>query len=234
MDLKVGYSLRELAPTGRLRAALNLANTVLVRRDGNDRPVGITVDLAQELARRVGLGLDLELFDKGGDVADVVGAEWDICFLAADPQRLAEISFTPPYLRIEGRFLVKSDSPAKTLGDFDRLALSVAAVRGSAYSLYLLRSIGVPRVRLFESKQEARLAFDAGVAHAMVTMGSGSSVIDSSARLIEPPFMSVSQAIGVPADRPAAASFVAATLHQMTADNFVSSVLQKHGIQQSK
>ena len=46
--------VRDLAPTGKLRAAINLGNAILAQGSAQE-PRGITVDLARELARRTGL-----------------------------------------------------------------------------------------------------------------------------------------------------------------------------------
>jgi ABC-type amino acid transport substrate-binding protein len=46
--------IKELAPTGKLRATINLGNIVLAQGTP-DAPRGITVDLARELALRLGV-----------------------------------------------------------------------------------------------------------------------------------------------------------------------------------
>src|SRR6267143_2176536 len=113
---------QDLAPTGRLRAAINLGNPVLAQKDpASDELRGVSVDLARELGRRLAVPAELIAYDAAGKVTDAVktGA-WDIAFVAIDPARATEIAFTPPYVVIEGTYLVAADSPLRTIADVDR------------------------------------------------------------------------------------------------------------------
>src|SRR6185295_7734806 len=134
--------VKDFAPSGRLREAINQGNTVLAQKGRNGEALGITVDLARELAHRLGVPIDLVLFDAAGKVFDALkrGA-WDIAFLAVEPVRAAEIDFTAPYVLIEGTYLVRKDSPLKTIEDVDRAGVRIAVATGSAYDLYLTRTI---------------------------------------------------------------------------------------------
>lgn len=112
----------ELAPTGKLRAAINFGNPVLAQKDqASGEPRGVSVDLARELGRRLGVPVELVTYDAAGKVFDALktGA-WDIAFLAIDPARATEIAFTAPYVVIEGTYLVPADSPLRTIQDVDR------------------------------------------------------------------------------------------------------------------
>jgi polar amino acid transport system substrate-binding protein len=132
----------DLAPTGRLRAAINLGNAVLAQKDAGGELRGVTVDLARELARRAGMPLDLVPFEAAGKVFEALKAgTWDVAFLAIEPVRAAEIDFTAPYVLIEGTYMVPADSPLKTIADVDRPGVRIAVGRGSAYDLYLTRTI---------------------------------------------------------------------------------------------
>jgi len=65
--------VKELAPTGKLRAAINLGNPVLAQGTP-EAPRGVTVDLARELARRTGLDLELVPFPAAGKVFEALQA----------------------------------------------------------------------------------------------------------------------------------------------------------------
>ena len=67
--------VRILAPGGRLRAAINTGNIVLAERRADGALGGVSVDLASELARRLGLPLDLVPFDTAGKVTASAGAD---------------------------------------------------------------------------------------------------------------------------------------------------------------
>ena len=134
--------LKEFAPTGKLRAAINQGNTVLAQKGPNGEALGITVDLARELAKRLGLELELITFDAAGKVFEALKrGVWDIAFLAVEPVRAAEIDFTAPYVLIEGTYMVPKDSALKKIEDVDKAGVRIAVATGSAYDLYLTRTI---------------------------------------------------------------------------------------------
>jgi polar amino acid transport system substrate-binding protein len=113
-------AVSDLAPSGTLRAAINVGNAVLAAR-GTPEPTGISVDLARELARRLGVPVQLIVFDAAGKVVEAGKAGvWDIAFVALDPARAAEIAQTPPYVQIEGAYLVRNNSPLKSNDEVDR------------------------------------------------------------------------------------------------------------------
>ncbi len=135
--------VKDLAPTGTLRAAINAGNVVLVQKDENGAVRGITVDLARELARRLGIPIDLHVYETAGKVTDAVKTgEWDIGFIAIEPVRAAQlIGFTAPYVIIEGTYMVGADSPLKSIADVDHDGVRIAVAKGSAYDLFLTRTL---------------------------------------------------------------------------------------------
>src|ERR1700730_14963291 len=77
----------ELAPSGKLRAAINFGNSVLAQKDpATGEPRGVSAGLAREVAKRLGVPISFVGFDAAGKVTEAVktGA-LDICFLAIDP-----------------------------------------------------------------------------------------------------------------------------------------------------
>ncbi len=133
----------DLAPTGRLRVAINFGNPVLAQRDpAGGPPRGVSADLARELGRRLGVPVEYVTYDGAGAVTDAlkIGA-WDVCFLAIDPVRSAGIDFTAPYVVIEGTYLVPTDSKLREYADVDQDGVRIAVGRGSAYDLYLTRTL---------------------------------------------------------------------------------------------
>ncbi|WP_370875436.1 transporter substrate-binding domain-containing protein [Methylobacterium amylolyticum] len=114
--------VRDLAPTGRLRATINLGNPVLAQADpATGEPRGVSVDLARELGRRLGVPVELTTFDTAGKAfAALRDGACDVGFLAIDPARAAELAFTAPYVIIEGTYLVPDGSPLRAVADVDR------------------------------------------------------------------------------------------------------------------
>src|SRR3954469_5637624 len=133
--------LKELAPTGTLRASINLGNIVLANGTP-ENPGGITPALARELAKRLGVPSKLTCFDGAGKAFEAMKAgQVDLVFLAIEPVRAAEIEFTAPYVIIEGVSMVRKESPLKTPADVDRPGIRIGVNKASAYDLFLSRSL---------------------------------------------------------------------------------------------
>jgi polar amino acid transport system substrate-binding protein len=132
----------DLTPTGKLRAAINFGNPVLAGRDAAGAPCGISVDLARELARRLGVAIEFVAYDAAGKVVEGLKSKaWDVCFLAIDPLRAADIGFTAAYAVIEGVYLVAEASPVKSNAEIDRAGTRVGVIVASAYDLHLSREL---------------------------------------------------------------------------------------------
>ena len=134
---------RQLAPTGRLRAAINFGNPVLAQKDpATGEARGASVDLARELGRRLSLPVDLVPFDAAGKVVEAIKTDaWDVAFLAVDPERAAEIAFTAAYLEIPATYLVPQGSTIRSVAEVDRDGVRIAVADKSAYELWLSRNI---------------------------------------------------------------------------------------------
>ena len=225
--------VKDLAPTGKLRAAINLGNMVLAQKDpatGDMR--GVTVDLARELARRVGLPLELVPFDAAGKVFEALKAgAWDVAFLAIEPVRAAEIAFTAPYVIIEGVYLVPKDSPLRAVADVDRDGVRIAVNKGSAYDLYLTRTIKHAQLVRGENGIELfvrdRLEAAAGVKQPLVEYAK----TDPSVRIMDGRFMEIRQAMGAPKlryqGRDAAPRYLHAFVEEMKATGFIAEALRR-------
>src|ERR1700684_2469406 len=133
----------ELAPTGVLRAGINMSNFLLVTgKSPSGDPQGVAPDMAADIARRLGVPVAYVKFDRPSKLADAAGTNvWDIGLIGAEPARAEKIDFTPAYCEIEATYLVPAGSPFKTVADVDRPGSRIAVRRGSAYDLWLERNI---------------------------------------------------------------------------------------------
>jgi polar amino acid transport system substrate-binding protein len=221
--------VKDFAPTGTLRAAINHGNSVLVQRNAATGALsGITVDLAHELARRLGLPLELVPFDAAGKVFEALKTNaWDIGFLAVEPVRAAEIDFTAPYVIIEGVYLVPKDSPLKSPADVDRAGVRISVNKGSAYDLFLTRSIKHAAIVRSDDGvatfKKDRLEAAAGVKQPIVAYAR----TDPSVRVIEQRFMAINQAMGTPKGRAKAAQYLRGFVEEMKASGFVAGALKR-------
>ncbi|MDB5558748.1 MAG: periplasmic component of an type amino acid transport system-like protein [Enterovirga sp.] len=224
--------VRELAPTGRLRAAINLGNPVLAGLGPDGEPAGITVDLARELARRLSVTIEFVRFDGAGKVTDSAGKNvWDVAFLAVDPRRAEEISFTAPYVVIEGTYLVREDSPLRAIDDFDRTGIRIAVGRGSAYDLFLTRTLKQASLVRAETSEASMQLFStrgleaaAGVKQPLVAFARATPGY----RVIPGRFMVIEQAMGTPQGRPGASAYLRHFVEEMKASGFVAEAVARH------
>lgn len=132
---------RDLAPTGVLRASVNLGNPVLAQ-GAPDAPAGVTVDISREVAARLGVPVEFLCFDAARKSFEAMAeGRADLCFLAVEPAREAEVAFTAPYVLIEGVYAVPVDSPLTAPAEVDRPGVRIGVKEGSAYDLYLTRTL---------------------------------------------------------------------------------------------
>ena len=227
-------ALGQLAPSGTLRAAINFGNPVLAQRaPGTGTPGGVSVALAQELARQLGVPVSLIPFEEAGQVFEAAkSGAWDIAFLAIDPVRAAEIAFTAPYALIEGCYAVPLSSALHDAGEADHDGVHVAVAAGSAYDLYLTRALKHANLVRFSDTGEAVAAFErdhldvlAGVKQPLVKLIAERPGL----RLLDGRFMSIAQAMGLPQGHPAGFAYLQAFLAQAKASGFVAEALRASG-----
>ena len=227
-------TLKELAPTGRLRASINLGNVVLAQGTP-EAPRGVSVDLARELARRAGVPVELVTWPAAKPSFDTVKAgNADIGFLAHEPARAAEVEFTAPYVEIEGSYMVLKSSQITSNEEVDRSGVRIAVGPGSAYDLYLTRTLkiaqlvrshiggGTANIELF---LEEKLEVAAGVRQALEAWAAK----DASVRILPGRFMVIAQAMALPKGRLLAAAYVKAFIEEMKASGFVAEGLKRSG-----
>lgn len=225
---------RELAPTGRLRASINLGNSVLAQGTA-DAPRGASVELARELARRAGVPVDLITFTAAApSFATVKAGKADIGFLAREPARAAEVDFTAAYVLIEGTYMVRRESALQAIEDVDRPGNRIAVGPGSAYDLYLTRTLKHAQIvraaaggghGMIELFLKDRLEVCAGVKQAL----QAHAAHDPGVRIMDGRFMVIEQAMALPKGRPLATAYVQAFVEEMKASGFVADALKRSG-----
>ncbi len=226
--------VRELAPAGRLRAAINFGNSVLAQPDpAGGPPRGVSGELARELARRLGVGIDYVTFDAAGKVFEAAKENlWDIAFLAVDPVRAAAIAFTAPYVVIEGVYLVPKDSGLHTVEDIDRDGVRVAVAEDSAYDLYLSRTLKRATLVRQASGPEA---LDIFMRDSLEAAGGVRQPINAFAqahpniRVIPGRFMAIEQAMGTIKGREAGIAYLRSFIEEMKGSGFVARALEASG-----
>jgi polar amino acid transport system substrate-binding protein len=228
--------VKAFTPQGRLRASINLGNPILAGKDAAGQAKGVSVDLARAFAQRLGAELELVVFDTAGKSVDAVaGEQADIGFFAIDPKRGEHIAFTPPYVLIEGSYLVKDASPLQANEEVDRAGQRVVVGQGSAYDLYLSRELKAAEIVRAPSSPAVVphfLATGAEVAAGVKQQLEMDAKRSPGLRLLAGRFMVIRQAMGCPRSRGAqAAAALTAFVEEMKASGFVAEALKRHGIE---
>jgi polar amino acid transport system substrate-binding protein len=229
-------ALKDLAPGGKLRAAINFGNSVLAQKDpATGEPKGITPDLARELGRRLGVPVEFATYEAAGKVFDAVktGA-WDIAFVAIEPVRAAEIEFSAAYVIIEGTYMVPKDSALKTIADVDKPGVRIAVGLKSAYDLYLTRTIKNATIvratagggrAMIDMFLNDKLEVAAGVRQPLMAYAKDHPDM----RVMDGHFMEIQQAMGTPKGRTAGAEYLRAFVEDVKASGFVAEALKRSG-----
>ena len=225
----------ELAPTGVLRAEINMGNFLLVTgKHPSGDPSGVSADIAAAIAARLGVPVNYVPYARPGELAD--DAEkglWDIGNIGAEPQRAAVINFTAAYCEIEATYLVPAGSPIRAVGEVDRPGKSIAVTARSAYGLWLENNIKQAKLVQFDSADAAVKAFVddkmdayAGLRPALVGLAEklpGSRILDGQ-------FSAVQQAVGTPKKNVAGFAFLRDFVEEAKRSGIVASLIERHGV----
>jgi polar amino acid transport system substrate-binding protein len=220
----------DLAPSGVLRASINLGNPVLAQ--GTEAaPGGVTVDIARELARRLELPLELVCFDAARKSFEAMTTgRADLCFLAIDPARATEVAFTAPYVVIEGVYAVPRESALTTVAEVDAPGVRIGVKQGSAYDLYLTRTLreatvvrGAEGVDVFRAEG---LEAAAGIRQPITRYVAEHPEL----RLIDERFMQIQQAVGTAkSKRPETVAYLHDLIEDLKSSGFVARSLAASG-----
>ena len=227
--------VKEFAPSGTLRAAINLGNPILANKDSAGQAYGVSVDLARELGKRLGVPVELVQFTAAGKVVEAVkAAQVDVAFVAIDPVRGGDMAQTPAYVQIEGAYMVQSASPIKTNAEVDRAGHRIVVGINSAYDLYLTREIKAATLvrapsspAVLDMMAAQKLEVAAGVKQQLQMDAKRIPGM----RLLEGRFMVINQAMGLPKGRDAAHAYLSGFVQEMKASGFVAQALTRHGIE---
>lgn len=229
--------IKAFAPTGALRASINLGNPILANRNAQTGEVGgVSVDLARSFAERLSVPVELVVFDAAGKSVEAVTAEQaDIGFFAIDPLRGQGIRFTAAYVLIEGAYLVRNESALQSNDEVDRQGARVTVGKGSAYDLHLTRELknaSIERAPTSPAVVDTFVTTNADVAAGVKQQLQYDAGRLGGLRLLPGRFMVIQQAMGTPTSRgDAAAQFLSAFVEEHKSSGFVAEALARHGIQ---
>ncbi|WP_135467542.1 ABC transporter substrate-binding protein [Crenalkalicoccus roseus] len=227
--------LAQLAPTGVLRAAINLGNFLLVTgRSPAGEPEGVSPDMARAIAERLGVPVRYVTYPRPGELADAAGTgAWDIGLIGAEPQRAERIAFTAAYAEIEATYLVPAGSPIRSIAEVDRPGVRIAVTARAAYDLWLERNIRHATLVRTDSLDSAFRTFvDQGLdalAGLRPRLLADAEALPGS-RLLEGRFTAVQQAIGTARGNEAGAAFLRDFVEEAKASGLVARLIERHGV----
>lgn len=234
--------ISSFAPTGKLRVGINLGNPILANENSQTQELyGITIDIAHEIGKRLSLPVKLTPFKTAGNTVDAVKTgDIDLVFVAIDPVRGADISYTPPYIQIEGAYMVKTDSPIHENDQVDALSNEIVVGKGSAYDLYLSREIKNATLLRAASSQAVVDDFMSGkgnVAAGVKQQLESDAKRYEGLRMLPGRFMVINQAIGIPKARPQyeqTTTYLSDLITQLKQSGFVAKSMHEHKIEGAK
>lgn len=224
----------ELAPTGKLRSAHNVGNAVLATRDASGRLQGITVDLAQAMAREGGLALEPLAYPNVAALFEALArGEVDILFLADDPTRAGQVDFAGIYMEVSVTYIVPSDSPIRSVDDVDRPGVRIAVGAKNAADLHLTRSLKSaellrgPSTAPYLAEMMSSRKADAAAGNIQELAQVQRSI--PGLRIVEGRFATIKHAIALPKGRPRAFAFVRAFVENAKASGLVQAAIARSG-----
>jgi polar amino acid transport system substrate-binding protein len=225
----------QLAPTGTLRAAINMGNFLLVTsRTETGDPAGVSPDMARAVADRLGVPVTYVPFAKPGDLADAaLSGVWDIGLIGAEPERAEKISFTSAYAEIQATYLVPAGSPLTTIESVDQPGIRIVTSGRSAYGLWLTANIRHAELIRVDSIEDSLAAFVGQKLDALAGLRPrlmADVLTLPGARILDGQFANVQQAIGTPKANVAAAAFLQDFVQEAKASGLVARLIEKHGV----
>jgi polar amino acid transport system substrate-binding protein len=225
----------ELAPTGTLRAGMNLTNTLFTRKDPATGALhGVAVDVMRELGSRLGVPVELVMHASPGDVADAVNkGTWDVAILAIEASRAQTISFSPPISEIEATYAVRRDSPLRRVEQVDAPGVRISAPAKAGYELYL--SGALKNATLVRSKDIAGSLEVFNERRAEAVAGLKPMLLDAMARMpearqLEGRFMTVNHGLSIPRGRPAADEYLRQFVRDLNSSGFIARSIERNGV----
>ncbi|MCX7363372.1 MAG: transporter substrate-binding domain-containing protein [Alphaproteobacteria bacterium] len=225
----------ELAPTGVLRAGINLSNFLLVTgRSAKAEPEGVSPDMARAIAQALGVPVHYVSYKTPGELGDQVGTNaWDIGLIGAEPQRAQKIAFSAAYCEIEATYMVPPGSPIKSIDEVDKKGVRISVSARSAYGLWLENNIKnaelLPIAGLdaaYDKFANEKLEVLAGLRPGLlkdIEKMPGATILPGK-------FSAVQQAVGTAKANVEGAKFLAAFVEEAKKSGLVASLIEKHKV----
>jgi polar amino acid transport system substrate-binding protein len=163
-----GSTLQAVLQRGTLRVGDCLTFAPFGFYDKDGQPDGYDVDLAKELAKQMGVKLEVVNTTSANRIPNLQTSKVDVvfCNFTRNLERAKVIEFTTPYVVASEALLVKKSSGIQSVKDMANR--TIATVKGSTNGDEV-RSLNMPiKIQEYDSSQAAILAVKQGQADAMI------------------------------------------------------------------
>jgi polar amino acid transport system substrate-binding protein len=226
---------KELLPTGKLRVGIAIApvgSAFWATRDPESgNPRGVTPDLASELAKELGVQLELVILPNSGEI--VASRAWDVTFLPVDAERETQVAFGPAYYMFESTYLVTAKSNISNIAEVDRPGVRVVGIGNTTTARAAARSLKQTTVIAAQTVEQIEAMLRSGEADA-AALGRDSLLSLAKrlpgTRILDGNFQRTGVAIAVPKNRPAALKYVSEFIERAKASGAVQRALDRAGI----
>lgn len=228
----------ELASPGKLRVAVAVGSSPsafwATRDRATGQPRGVPVTLAQELAQKLGVALEVVPFNSASALTNAAAAgAWDVAFVPADVERAQVLDFTAPYYLYQTGFLSLPGSSLRRVDQLDRAGVRIGALAGSTTMQNTVRGLRKATVVPFATRVELIDALRARKVHT-IAMASGAieqvAAKIEGARTLEGEFLSAGVAVAVPKNRPATLAYLRDFIEAEKASGAVQKALDSEGV----
>jgi len=158
-----------LAPTGKLRVALQLANPLNVTQAAPSAEMtGVGFDLGKELAQRIGVPFEPVFYPSVGALLDSSqSGAWDVAFIGFSAARAQQWDFTGLHVEVDFGYLIPAGSSISTMDQVDRPAVRIAVQQNSGPDTFFTGTLRNAVVIRASSNPAALEAVKSGAADVM-------------------------------------------------------------------
>jgi polar amino acid transport system substrate-binding protein len=228
---------RELSPTGKLRVGVGVGASPsafwATKDPATGRPRGVTVNLGQAMAERLGVPLELVVYPNSGEVtAAGPKGEWDVTFVPVDDERRKVIEFGPAYYLSTSTYMVRAGSPIRSIAEVDRPGVKVAGIANTTTARTAIAQLKNTKLISFRTVDEVVAKMKAGEIDAIALgreslRGLAPQLPD--ARILDGHFHAAGTAVAVPKGKAAAHAWVSRFIEEGKTDGTVRRALDGAG-----
>jgi polar amino acid transport system substrate-binding protein len=225
----------DLVRAGKLRVGIDVvAPHWAIKDPGTGELRGVAVDIARELAMRLGIELVAVEYPSPPAVLDGLKVDaWDVGFLAIDPSRAVVVDFAPPYLQIDATYLTTAGSSIRSVTEADQPQVRIAVTSKSVEEIVLSRSLKRAELQRVDTISAGFDLLRDGDAHALAAPRPALLALSArlpGSRVLEDRFHAAFGAMAVPKGQTGRLAYIAEFVEQAKASGLVQQAIERAGV----